>query len=223
MKKLLYILAASLAMTLPAKADTVCDNFSTLVNRPTIGYSACNVTSGHVVEELGYQNGNGVAQYPQAFNRLGLTKNLEFDFIGPNFNHSNASGFSDNGVGFKYGLVNNEKFALGVDGLLTFPRDSRYTNGRATSTLNLDAAYNLTSSTGVTATLAFANTGFVPSFVVAQQISRTNDFYIEYVGAKNSYYDYGIQQMIGKKYIVDVELGTGHGVTYTGLGLSFRM
>ena len=192
------LLAAGLAyMALPAFAQTAhpspapspspiadpnpCGGPSGLLavlDRPTIGFSACAVAPGTTLFELGYQNevggsgGNAFVQtqYPQNFLRVGVAPRVELDLIGPNevrqrslkptAPDSVTNGAFDSGLGAKYEFPQRGAATFAIDGLYTAPSGSPdFTAGNASYTLNLDIAYPLTPNTGIGTTLGFTSTG----------------------------------------------------------------
>lgn len=226
------------------------------MNRPTIGYSPCPVDRGTAVFELGYQNmlsadGAMRSQIGQGFLRFGVAQHWEFDVIGPNeivahMPGTAAAGLSDYGAGFKYGLLQSQRWQLGFDGLFTPPDGARaFTTGSATLVANFDASYQLTPTTSFASTLSLGSGGgyaksgahaaygtFQPSVLVLQQFDRLTQAYVEYVNVSrsapdagdSSFMDTGIQRLVCDDLEVDVEYGhalTGlasQRFTYVGAG-----
>jgi hypothetical protein len=147
-------------------------------NRPTIGFSACAVTKGTAVFELGYQNevrgkpdkGSVQSQVPQNFLRLGAASRFEIDVIGPNYEGvrtyapespgTTLHGVTDSGLGFKYELPPMGRWTVAFDGLYTGPNGSpSVTAGDATLTSNLDASFSMSPATSIGTTIAVSSTG----------------------------------------------------------------
>ncbi|MDE2573112.1 MAG: hypothetical protein KGM44_11430 [bacterium] len=237
---------AAATPTAPPQAADPCGGNARLLatlNRPTIGFSVCAVPPGSVVLEEGYQINvrrgpdTGVAvQYPQGFERLGLSPRLELDIVGPNLNRSRSSagdsrGLSDMGLGFKYEFAPKGRFTYAVDGLLTAPTGSGgFSAGGPTQTLNLDISYALTPAIALGTTLSGLAGGgvradgslgrfaaFDPSLVITAQMPNAYQFYAELAGQSRvspdeggrAFVDFGVQKLIGPCFELDLEEGIG--------------
>jgi hypothetical protein len=256
---LLLAIAAATPSPVPAATPTTdpCAGLLNQLNRPTIGYSPCAAKRGTAVLEMGYQhqwNADSTTrdQFGQGFLRFGVAPQLELDVIGPNGiaqrgPSSDAFGFADSGIGFKYELLAAAQWQLGVDGLYTTPNGARaLTAGNSTLTTNFDAVYQLTKTTSFASTLSFAAAGgfgvsgeharygtFMPSCLVLQQFDSSTQAYVEYVNVSrtapdlgvSSFLDAGLQQLVGTKVELDVEYGhslsgaTAQRFNYIGAGL----
>lgn len=260
---LAHALILAVAAATPSPAPTVtpttdpCAGLLNQLNRPTIGYSPCAAKRGTAVLEMGYQhqwNSDSTTrdQYGQGFLRFGFAPQLELDVIGPNDiaqrgPSSDAFGFADSGIGFKYELLAAPQWQLGVDGLYTTPNGARaFTSGNSTLVTNFDATYQLTKTTSLASTLSFAAAGgfsvsgeharygaFMPSCLALQQFGGLTQGYVEYVNVSrtapdlgdSSFLDAGLQRLVGTNVELDVEYGhslsgvTAQRFNYIGAGL----
>ena len=195
--------SASAAPADPCSGDT---HLLAVLNRPTIGFSACAEARGRVLTEIGYQNQlqggplpTASTQYTQPFIRIGAADRVELDLIPPNYNltHPNGMprthGFNDSGVGAKFEVPPSSRSIFAIDTLLTFPSGSGgFSNGAPALTVNLDAAYSLSPVFGFATTAGFSSTAgslpsgsnaryfaFLPSAVVTAQFPGAVQLYIE--------------------------------------------
>jgi hypothetical protein len=222
-------------------------NLLAALNRPSIGYSACTITPGQNVDELGYQNtvgsGADVAAYPQGFLRFGLVPDLEFDLIGPAYGvsalgGSRSAGFFDTGIGAKYRFWHDTQRALAVDFLYTAPTGAgSFTAGGPTATLNLDYSMPLAGRLGLATTVgAQRAAGFssvLPSAVVSYQWNARAQAFIEAFGQTHTSpqggslfgMDAAMQYLLTPDLEFDVEIGRTVSTDrrhYVGFGLGAR-
>ena len=162
-----------------------------------------------------------------------------------------TSGKQDGGLGFKYEFTPRGRWTIGVDGLYTAPNGSPgFTSGGATETVNFDAAYSITPTFGVGTTLAYASSSgfnaagkqsrfpvFLPSFVATMQLADNYQLYAEYVYASKlapdqggrSFFDFGVQKLLGKRFEVDIEQGISTTpdstlkFNYLGIGFGWQL
>jgi hypothetical protein len=212
------------------------------VNRPSVGFSTCVVPGGWVLLEEGYQNqsqGGGspavVTQYPQGYERIGLSHGWEADLVGPNFNVQRTSvktsGYGDYGLGVTYELPQSGSFTYSTNLLFT-PADGSggFSAGGPTETFNLNVSYSLSPAMGVSATLASAQSAgtapdgtfarffaMTPSIGVSAQIPNFYQFYVQFVGQTKLgpgqggriFTDFGVQKQLSPNVVVDTEYGIG--------------
>ena len=133
-------------------------NLFAVVDRPTVGDSACVVANKNSIIELGYQYQNlqgGGYQYnaPQLEYRLGLINNYEAVFILPNYIHQTlTSGFSTTTLGIKHQALAQKNWVLSFEGLLTPPSgSSAFGSNNLGATFNGIFSYNFTDALNLTA------------------------------------------------------------------------
>ncbi len=116
-------------------ADTIdnpCAGLLSIVDRPTVGDSACAVPYKNVVMEFGYQyqqlsQGSHQQNFPEAEFRLGLPANNEFVVLLPNYIHQygpSQTGYSATVVGLKHEIGYTEHWLGAMEGLFTLPSGS---------------------------------------------------------------------------------------------------
>ncbi|MHB1239488.1 MAG: transporter [Gammaproteobacteria bacterium] len=132
-----------------------------LLDRPTVGDSACAVPEGHVVVEaggqyLGLRGGGTGYNLPELELRLGLPGRNELVLLPPNGNRQSApgvpaaSGFGPTVVGIKHEFSYTAHWLGAVEGLLTAPSGSRnFGSGGTGAAINGIVAYSPTPSTSV--------------------------------------------------------------------------
>lgn len=229
MYALLVLLAAA---PLPAPGATPtpdpCAGLLAELNRPTVGFSPCAAERGATIVEAGWQHetldsspATSQTDFPQAFVRFGLAPRFELDLDGPdvtlaNGGLGNAHGFHDTGLACKYEIDTTQQWQLAIDALYAPPNGApAFTAGRATYAANVDAAYSVTSSTSLGATLSLSSGGvFTPSVLVLQQFDSATQAYVEYVNVSHgagfgdsSFVDVGMQRLVGQRVELDVEYG----------------
>ncbi len=137
--KLFWIVIISYGMTSNLFADTVDDpcggdsGLLNIVDRPTVGDSACVVPSKKSVLELGYQyqkltqSAASQQNFPEAEFRLGLPANNELVLLLPNYNHQSVtphSGLSATAIGIKHEIGYTKTWLAAVESLFTLPSGS---------------------------------------------------------------------------------------------------
>ena len=257
----------------PTPAPDPCAGDGSLLatlNRPTIGYSACAVAPKTVVVEEGYQVQENAANttrwsrtisYPQSFVRYGVSKRFELDLIGPYYNKTLAAdglgalssnqGYQDGGLGMKFEYTPRGQFIYALDALYTSPNGTNgFSAGGATETMNLDVAYSVTPTIGLSTTIAYSSTSgydahnmrsrysvLMPSFVVTSALRGNAQLYAEYVYTSKlapdqggrAFIDYGVQKQLGTRFEIDAELGNtligdpSKQFHYVGLGFGVRI
>jgi len=170
--KLLRAFAVIQGMAFNAFADTIddpCDGASALLNivdRPTVGDSACVVPTSKAVLELGYQYQQGThstghqQNFPQAELRLGLPAHNEFVVLLPNYilqSMAPHSGYSATTVGIKHEIGYTQNWLAAAETLFTLPSGSTAfgSNGlgaaiNAIVSYDINPKFNLTFMFGVT-------------------------------------------------------------------------
>jgi len=135
--KLLWILIFTWNGTVFAETiDDPCGGTSPLLNivdRPTVGDSACVVPYKKAVLELGYQyqkltHRAGYQQnFPEAELRIGLPGNNEFVLLFPNYIHQSIaphSGFAATTLGIKHEIGYTKTWLGAIEALFTLPSGS---------------------------------------------------------------------------------------------------
>lgn len=197
-----------------------------VLNRPTIGFSACAVRRGEGVAEGGYQNQWGsppLASYPQGFIRYGVARNFEADLAPPS-----RGGAAHTGFGMKWEAAHDARSALGFDLLYTAPA----------ATLNVDYGRALSSVFGFGTTIGVQRTtgysALLPSAVVTNQFNSRTQLYAEAFGVTRTSVaggglfgvDYGVQYLVTPALELDLELGqttnAGAHANYIGAGTGVR-
>lgn len=131
-----------------------------IVDRPTIGDSACAVPFKKAVLELGYEyqkitrSGGYQQNFPEAEFRLGLPANNEFVLVLPNYIHQSItphSGLSATTVGIKHEIGYNKTWLTAVEGLFTLPNGSAAFGSQGTGVaLNGIVDYTFNSAWSIT-------------------------------------------------------------------------
>jgi hypothetical protein len=144
-----------------------CTSLSTLVSRPTVTTSACAVKYGDLLIESGYTNAttsgtgaNSLVTYPQANLRVGLGKNLEFDFnpesIARYSGTPRAVGTTDSSIGFKYEIGYTSKMTYGINAAYTLSTGSAPFSGFGDGVVaNLNATLSLSPAVGLFSTVGY--------------------------------------------------------------------
>jgi hypothetical protein len=145
-----------------------CGSILSIVTRPTVTTSVCNVRAGHVLIENGYTNtivtgpgGGTIANYPQSFLRVGLSQHMELAFTPPSYSRSSESGAlvtgsTDMNFGAKWELGYTERAVWGANLQVSVPTGSpAFTAGGPQYTANLNWSYTLSSVFGAAGTIGF--------------------------------------------------------------------
>jgi hypothetical protein len=150
--KLLWIFIINYGIAVNVFAETIdnpCGGASALLNivdRPTVGDSACVVPFKQAVLELGYQyqrltHSAGYQQnFPEVELRIGLPVNNELVLVLPNYIHQSMtphSGFAPTTIGIKHEIGYTEIWLAAAEALFTLPSGST-----AFGSQNLGAAVN---------------------------------------------------------------------------------
>ncbi len=139
-----------------------------VLDRPTVSDSACAVSAGHVVIEMGFQHadsrgpGSGKTDsYPQAEVRVGLPGRNEFVILPPNYSRQKTDAFSGfpSGeiagssavtLGLKHELGYTNKWLGAVEALFTLPSGgSAFGSQGFGAAFNGIAAYSLSEEVGL--------------------------------------------------------------------------
>ncbi len=143
----------------PTITNPCLGNFLNIIDRPSNADSVCNVASGDVEVEIGYQYSNvihaGYQQtYPNAEFRIGVPYNTEFSLQFPNFVHQSFyphSGFAPSIVGIKHLATYNATMQTAVEALITLPDGSTaFGNNGPGLAFNGILSYSLASEINVT-------------------------------------------------------------------------
>jgi hypothetical protein len=183
-----------------------CGSIISIVTRPTITTSTCNVRPGHALLENGYANtvstgsGGGItASFPQEFLRIGVTQHVEIAITPPSFERTSAggplvSGFTDTNVGAKWEMGYTSKAVWGMSAQLSFPSGSpAFTAGESQYVFNGNWGYTvnpLFAMAGTVGLNALAGTGptgaisrfgaVAPSVVFELTPTSTTEVFAEY-------------------------------------------
>jgi hypothetical protein len=103
-----------------------------IIDRPTVGDSACVVPDRSAVLEMGYQYQKllyeGTLQnLPEALLRVGLADSFEFNIFLPNYIHQTVlphTGFTATNIGIKHELAASKSWVTAIEGYITFPSGS---------------------------------------------------------------------------------------------------
>jgi hypothetical protein len=149
-KWLIFILTVEINIQAFAEAiSNPCGNNNSgllnILDRPTVGDSACVVPFGKALLEAGYQfqksSEPGYQQnFPEAELRIGLPANNELVILPPNYVHQTIipnSGFNATTVGIKHEIGYNKHWLGAVEALYTLP-----TGSNAFGSHGLGAAFN---------------------------------------------------------------------------------
>jgi hypothetical protein len=199
-------------------------------------------------------NGAATASYPQTLIRAGtVVPHLEISVTPPSaFRSSGATGYSDVTFGAKYELGYSAKWVYGVNAVVSEPTgSSAYTAGGSSYTGNFNWGYTLNSEFALSGTLGFdafaagfGPTGslqhysaFIPTLEATAALPASTQAFAEaayfskagYAQPSRWYYDFGLQKVLSKKVLVDVEYGfsptsiLGQTQQYVGGGVSFYL
>lgn len=131
-----------------------------ILDRPTVGDSACVVPNGNVVLELGAKRGKAQDSgrgfsLPEAEFRFGMPADNELVFLPPNYLHQSGPGTTIDGsgpavVGIKHELGYTDKWLGAVESLVTLPSGSpAFGSAGAGVAFNGIVSYSPTSNTGL--------------------------------------------------------------------------
>jgi len=239
----LLVLILSYGISTNAFADEISnpcgENNSVLINildRPTIGDSACAVPFGKAVLEAGYEyqeltHSAGYQQnFPEAELRIGLPDNNELVILPPNFIHQSmtTSGYASSTIGIKHEMGYNQNWLDAIEVLATLPSGSTSYgsdglgaafNGIVSYTFN--PTFNLSFMLGgSTETLPTLNNGgrfnsINPDVVFTYSATDKLDLYVEIYGQtktnptenSGSNSDAGIIYALLPNFTVDLEVG----------------
>jgi len=230
-------------MALDIFADTIanpCGGPSALLNiidRPTVGDSACVVPFKNAVLETGYQyqqlthSAGHEQNVPEAEFRLGLPANNEFSILLPNYIHQSMtphSGFSATTVGIKHEIGYNQHWLAAVEALITLPDGSAAFGSKGLgATFNgivgytFNPEFNLTLMLGgSTETQSSRNggqrfTSINPDLVFTYSPTEKLDLYGEIYGQSKTgpgegsafNFDGGVIYLLFPSFAIDLELG----------------
>jgi hypothetical protein len=224
-------------------ADTIdnpCTGNSELLNiidRPTVGDSACVVPFSKAVLELGYQyqqlthSAGHEQNFPEAEFRLGLPANNEFVLLLPNYIHQSMtphSGYTATTFGIKHEIGYNQNWLATGEVLLTLPTGSTAfgskglgaaLNGIVSYTFNPE--FNLSFMLGATTETQSSYDGgrhftsINPDLVFTYSANEKLDFYGEIYGQSKTgpgegngfNFDGGVIYLLIPSLAVDLEFG----------------
>ena len=208
-----------------------------IVDRPTVGDSACTVEYKKGVLELGVQAqkiypGRGY-QYnlPEAELRLGLPAQTELIFLLPDYIHQSVtphSGFTASVVGIKHRVSSSATLQTAVEGLFTLPTGSSNFGSHGlgvalngVASYNVTPAFNFTFMLGVSTEAEPSNLGgqhatsVNPDAVATLSLNDKTDIYLEVYGQSKTApgqgsgfnSDGGLIYLLMPSMTVDVEIG----------------
>ncbi len=187
-----------------------------LLDRPTVGDSACVVKPGYAVLETGWarytllgQSGHALG-YPQGELRFGLPDQNEFVFLPPNINRQvtpmpgggsqTITGGSASVVGIKHEFGYNARWIWAGETLFTLPSGSPTYGSAATGyAVNGIVGYSLTSSVALTLMLGVTHLALPtnlqggayywsvnPDLVLTWETTQNFQFYLEAYGQNHT-------------------------------------
>lgn len=206
-----------------------------IVDRPTVGDSACVVPFKKAILELGFQyqkvSHAGYQQnFPEAEFRLGLPANTEFVVLS-NYIHQNFSpraGYAASVVGVKHQLGTSKEIQSAVEGLFTLPSGGKVFGSNSLGgafngivSYNISSQFNLTCMFGVSSQTTSSNAGgqrftsVNPDLVFTWSPKDTLDVYGEVYGQSKTgpgkgsgfNFDGGMIYLIRQNMTVDLEYG----------------
>jgi hypothetical protein len=236
-------LAILLSCSIPVFAETNDDPCTgplallSIVDRPTVGDSACTVANKKGVLELGIQSqkiypGRGY-QYslPNAELRIGLPAQNEFVLLLPNYIHQSItphSGYTASVVGIKHRVSTNATLQTAIESLFTLPTgSSNFGSKNLGVAVSGIASYNATSALNITFMLGVSTisqpsnadgqhvTSVNPNAVVTWSLNDKTDLYVEMYGQSKTgpgqgsgfNSDAGIVYLALANLTVDAEVG----------------
>lgn len=199
-------------------------------------------------------NGAATASYPQTLIRAGtVVPHLEISVTPPSeFRAGAATGYSNVTFGAKYELGYGARWVYGVNAVVSEPTgSSAYTAGGSSYTGNFNWGYTLNSEFGLSGTLGFNSfaagfgpsgglqhySAFIPTLEATAALPGGAQAFAEaayfskagYAQGSRWYYDFGLQKVVSKKVLVDVEYGfsptsiLGQTQQYVGGGVSLYL
>ncbi len=204
---LVPLLAAVLVAASPSPGPSdPCGSILSIVTRPTVTTSVCNVRNGHVLLESGYSNtiatgagGGYTATYPQAFLRIGISNHAELAITPPSYNKASfdgtiISGSSDLNIGAKWELGYNERAVWGANVVISAPTgSSAFTAGHSEYTANANWAYTISPEFSAAGTMGFNSLSalnpsaqfqnffaFIPTLEFTAALPGTSQLFAEY-------------------------------------------
>lgn len=240
--KLWVLFAIMVGVNVPVLADTIDDPcggssaFLNLVNRPSVGDSACVVPFKQAILEAGYQyqklNPTGYQQnYPEAQFRLGIPANTELNMTLPTYVTQSVapqSGYTPTIVGIKHELGYTKNWVVTVESLFALPTGSANfgsdglgvaINGIANYTLNslIDFTFMLGASTQTQPSNSGGQrfTSINPDMVLSYALTSKANLYGEVYGQSKTgpnqgsgfNFDGGILYLLRPFVTVDLEFG----------------
>jgi hypothetical protein len=208
-----------------------------LVDRPTVGDSACVIPFKQALVEMGYQYQQVIHptgyqhNLPAATLRVGLPASNEIVLLLPNYNHQSVaprSGVGATTLGVKHEIGYTEKWLGAVESLITLPSGSSAFGSQAAGiAVNGIVNYTFNSSWGLSCMLGVSTqtepnanggqryTSVNPDLVLTYVFNPKVNFYGEFYGqsktgpGQNSGYnmDAGVLYLILPTLVVDLEAG----------------
>ncbi len=207
-----------------------------IVDRPSVGDSACVVPYGNLLTEFGYQYQelleNGQQEnFPQATIRLGLPANNELVFLPPNYMHQSMpsqNGYSASVLGIKHEIGYTQHWVGTIEALFTLPSGSdAFGSAGLGEAFNGIINYSFNSNFDVTfmfggssQTVSSSDDGqryttYNPDLVFSWSPKPRMNFYGEVYGqskvapgqGSGFNFDGGIIYLLYKNITVDVEVG----------------
>jgi hypothetical protein len=208
-----------------------------IVDRPTIGDSACTLANKKGVIELGIQSqkiypGRGY-QYnlPEAEVRIGLPQKNELVFLLPNYIHQSVtphSGYTASVMGIKHRVSSTQTLQTAIESLVTLPTGSSDFGSKGfgvafsgIASYNVTPTLNFTFMLGVSTQAQPRNAGgqhftsVNPDAVITYSLNAKTDIYLETYGQSKTgpgqgsgfNNDAGIIYLLMPNVTVDAELG----------------
>lgn len=237
LKKIFFVLYLSSTAAYATDVDpcTGPNELLALVDRPTIGFSACTVPYKKAVLETGYQYQQLIQKgyqqnLPEAEFRLGLPSNTELTILLPNYIHQTVSphsGFSGASAGLKHEFGFTDSTVYTGQFLIALPSGSNSFGSHGTGAqINAIVSHNLSEHVGVTGMLGVSSltqssgdgggrySSINPDLVLSYGVNELV-LYLEFFGESKTapdqhsgfMMDTGIVYLLRKNLEVDIEVG----------------
>jgi hypothetical protein len=165
LRKLSYLFFLCVGCACADNSDSPCAGsyaLLALIDRPTIGDSACVVPNRQAIVELGYQyqtlTHQGIQQnLPEAELRFGLPLNNELAIILPNDIYQSKApriGATATFIGIKHQLAYRSNWVTSIEGFVVLPNGSTaFGNDKTSGYFNAIFSYNLSTQFNITSML----------------------------------------------------------------------
>lgn len=218
------------------KDDNPCKGLLSLIDRPSLGDSACVTPMEHAILEMGFTtysltDGGSAFNYPQSVTRIGLPGKNEFFMFQPTYiqrYNPTESGFTPAAFGIKHQLTLTNKWAVAIEGSVIPPSGgtnfgSRKYGGSANAIMDvlLPANLDITAMFGISSLVESEKSGngryntVNPDLVLSWQPKDNWQYYVEVFGQSKTgtdqggaiLADAGIQYLVNPNFALDVEAG----------------